>query len=85
MKRKIINKILKNWKQEAKATRVIQYEYNEPEGVLYLYTSRPGYLIGKGDILLNKYTDILKNSLPNFKKIHFIKTNYYYWTLERGV
>ena len=39
-KGKIIQKILKQWKQESGAKRVIQFRYKD--GILSLFTSEPG-------------------------------------------
>ena len=63
----LIQKIIKQWKKEAGASRVIQWTYQH--GILTIYTSEPGYLIGKAGILYNKYGDMLRMKLPNF--IHF--------------
>ena len=73
---KIIQKIIKKWKEESGATRVVQYRYRD--GILSIYTSQPGYMIGKAGCLVYKYEDILKNELKKKKKIDFVETEYYW-------
>lgn len=72
---KIMN-ILKRWKAEAGAKRVIQFRYSK--GVLTIYTSQPGFLIGKAGKLHEKYNNIFENELQGFKKIMFVETDYYW-------
>lgn len=73
---KIIQKILKYWKQESGAKRVIQFRYRD--GILSLFTSEPGYMIGKAGCLVYKYEDILKKEFSDFIKVEFIETNSYW-------
>ena len=69
---KIIQKVLKEWKQESGAKRVIQFRYRD--GILSIFTSEPGYMIGKAGCLVNKYEDILKNEFSDFTKVEFTET-----------
>lgn len=71
-----IQKILKSWKNESGATRVIQFRYRN--GILEIFTSQPGWLIGKAGVLVDKYTEILKKELHDFKELKFIETGYYW-------
>ena len=71
-----IQKILKKWKKESGAMRVIQYTYKN--GLLTIYTSQPGWLIGKKGELANKYKQIFKKEIPDFKDLTFIETEYYW-------
>ncbi len=73
---KIIQKIIKKWIEESGATRVVQYRYRD--GILSIYTSQPGYMIGKAGCLVYKYEDILKNELSDLEKIDFVETEYYW-------
>ena len=73
---KRIQKILKSWKNESGATRVIQFKYRN--GILEIFTSQPGWLIGKAGVLVDKYTEILKRELHDFKELKFIETSYYW-------
>lgn len=59
--------ILKEWKKEAKSTKPLQYKYKD--GVLTIYTSQPGYLIGKAGHLYNKYRERLLKNFPKLKEI----------------
>lgn len=73
---KTIRKILKAWKDESGATRIIQFQYKN--GILEIFTSQPGWLIGKGGALVYKYEQILKKELHDFKNLKFIETDYYW-------
>lgn len=73
-----IRNILKQWKAEAKATRVIQFRYDSSTGVLSIYTSQPGYLIGRYGNLVEKYKQILKDSVRSFTKVEFVETEYFW-------
>lgn len=70
---KIIQKILKQWKRESGAKRVIQFMYRD--GILSIFTSEPGYMIGKAGCLVYKYEDILKKEFSDFVKVEFTETN----------
>jgi len=72
----IIQKILKQWKKEAGATRVIQYRYRN--GILTIYSSQPGLLIGKAGVFVNKYKEILEKKVYDFKNLEFVETEYYW-------
>lgn len=43
---RLIQDILKGWKEESGSNRVVQYQYRS--GVLTIYTSQPGWFIGVG-------------------------------------
>lgn len=76
---RVICDILAAWKAESHIStknRVIQYTYRG--GVLTLYVSLPGYLIGPGGKLINKYRKLLSNSFSNFKEIKFVETEPYW-------
>lgn len=59
--------ILREWKKEAKSTKPLQYKYKD--GILEIYTSQPGYLIGKAGWLFNKYRERLLKEFPKLKEI----------------
>lgn len=73
---KRIQKIIKKWKEESGASRVIQFKYKN--GELTIFTSQPGYLIGKAGVLADKYRDIMEHEFSNFKDLKFLETNYYW-------
>lgn len=68
--------ILKQWKKESKSTKVIQYRYRD--GILEIYTSQPGWLIGKAGVLVDKYREILKAEMYDFKELKFVETAYHW-------
>lgn len=72
----IIQRILREWKKEAKATRVIQFKYtnktiydeetasSHTEKKLKIYTSQPGFLIGYHGSLFYKYAaELIKENI----------------------
>lgn len=72
---KRIQRIIKQWKEEAGVTRVIQWTYKD--GILAIYTAQPGFLIGKGGALVDKYKEIFKQELGMcFEKIDMIETDW---------
>jgi ribosomal protein S3 len=75
-----IYEILKEWKTESKTNGVIQFNYSYRTGNLTIYTSYPGWFIGKAGCYFDKYTNMLKNQMSSFKSIKIIETNYYYVT-----
>lgn len=75
MSRKI-QKILKDWKAESGADRVIQFKYRD--GILTIYSSQPGLLIGRSGVIVNKYRQIFAKELYDFKELKFVETDYYW-------
>lgn len=73
-----IQEILKEWKRESGATRVIQFKWEYLNESLIIYSSQCGILIGRGGIYYDKYLDILKKELSNLKAIEFKETDYYW-------
>ena len=63
-----LEKILNKWAKEAKAYQPISYKYDS--GTLYIYTSQPGYLIGKAGSLSGKYRTIITET---FEALDFVK------------
>ena len=70
----VIQRILKQWKKESKSKVPMQYRYMD--GVLEIYTTQPGWYIGKAGILGNKYIDILKSEVHDFKELKLVETEY---------
>ena len=71
-----IQKIIKEWKKESGATRMIQFKYRD--GILTIYSSQPGYLIGRAGIIVDKYRKVFEKELFDFKEIKFEETDYYW-------
>ena len=68
--------ILKDWKIESGMKRVIQYTYRD--GILTLYSSQVGYLIGLRGTLVDKYRQILSETMLEFKDVKFVEVSYYW-------
>lgn len=73
---KYINKkqcqFIQEWCKEAHLNEPVAYDYDYTEGFT-IYTKRPGYLIGKGGELVNKYLNKLQNEFRASNKIKFIE------------
>ena len=65
-------KFLEDWCAEAKLTEPVAYDYNYHKGFT-IYTNRPGYLIGKGGNLINKYRTRLKEEFGKNNDIKFVE------------
>ncbi len=46
--------------------------------MLTIYSSQPGWLIGKGGVLVDKYRKILEKEVYDFKDLEFVETEYYW-------
>lgn len=73
-----IEDILKQWKLECKLKRPIYYWYNRITGELTICSSEVGLLIGVYGSLVDKYKQILKESIRNFKEVRFQEINYHW-------
>lgn len=64
-----IEETITKWATEGGITdlRLVTYEYEK--GVLYIYTVRPDYMIGADGSLIDKYSQIFKKNIRNFKKV----------------
>ena len=72
-----IQQIMRQWKTESGSTRVCQFKLDK-EGILNIYTSQPGFYIGKYGALVFKYREILKSKFPSIKNVNFVETDWYW-------
>lgn len=78
MKRNL-TKIIKEWKDEAGVKGIIQINaLSTVRDTLTICTDRPGFMIGKGGCLIDKYREKIQNEYPNIKKIEFVETDSWY-------
>ena len=75
MRSSFINGVLHAWKQEAKVTHLMLYSFRN--GILTIYTDRPGPLIGRGGALISKYSEILMQDVPFYpvKDVRLVETD----------
>ena len=66
------HKFLEDWCAEAKVEEPVAYDYNYKTGFT-IYTNRPGYLIGKGGSLINKYRERLKEEFLESNDIKIVE------------
>lgn len=70
--RKRYTTILNKWCKEAGVKTPVGY-YDNHQGVLEIYTDKPGYLIGKGGELYDKFTAILSEEFHWNYQIKFVE------------
>ena len=74
--RKEIANIIKQWKTEAGVESIILVGvYPSFRKTIKICTDKPGYMIGRGGELINKYREKLKEINPNLENIEFIETD----------
>jgi len=72
---KRISKIIKQWKAEAGVESAIQFSYRN--GLLTIYTSQCGFLVGSMGKTVNKFREIIKKEVYGFKRMEFIEVSGY--------
>lgn len=78
MKKEISN-IFTEWKNEAGVEGIILLGvFPEIRDTIRVCTDKPGFMIGKGGILLEKYMKRLKEYNPSLKYIKFVETDSWY-------
>lgn len=66
--KKDICSILENWCKEAGVKTPVGYYWNTSQKCWEIYTDRPGFLIGKAGVLVDKYKNMLnKRFYCNYK------------------
>ena len=69
-----VDDILKEWKAESGVTHLMLYRLKN--GVLTIYTDRPGPLIGYMGERIHKFTEMLKIvSFPKVTEVHIEETD----------
>lgn len=77
--RKEISSIFKEWKKEAGVKGVIFLGvFPGLRDTIKVCTDKPGFMIGKGGSLLDKYKKKLKEYNPSLENIEFIETDSWY-------
>mgnify|MGYP003302601725 CR=1 FL=1 len=68
-----VHNVLKGWKAEAKNTHLCVYAANN--GVLTIYTDRPGCLIGRAGNTVAKYRQLINEaSFGTITDVKFVET-----------
>ena len=57
---RVMNNLFEQWKEEACLNHPILYDITWDEGIITIYTTKPGYLIGEHGILVTRYTDAMR-------------------------
>ena len=74
--RREISETIKAWKDEAGVKGIVLVSnYSEFRNKITICTDRPGYMIGKGGKLVDKYRDKLKEFNPRLESIEFVETD----------
>jgi ribosomal protein S3 len=67
----MIKAILSSWKEEVNVQGVIQYKLSFTTRELTIFTSKPGYFIGKAGCHVDKYLKMLKEKHLGIESIKF--------------
>lgn len=65
--------ILTAWCKEAGVKTPVGYHLDVFDGTYYVYTDKPGYLIGKAGCLVNKYKELLYAQFSMMKSVKFVE------------
>lgn len=68
-----IESIIKEWKRHAGIEDEEKVSYYIVDGILYLITEKPGYMIGQRGYLIKGYTEILKGY--NINKVDIFESS----------
>lgn len=75
--RRIMNNIfeeeLRDWKEESSLS-ALMYSISWNRGIIYIYTTNPGSLVGLKGCRVEKYRNIIKEIWPQFIDFNFIET-----------
>ena len=74
-----LTEIIKQWKDEASVKGIIQINAcSTVRDTLTICTDRPGFMIGKGGCLIDKYREKIQKEYSNIKEIKFVETDSWY-------
>ena len=77
--RKEISNIFKEWKQEAGVKGIILlWVFPGSRDTIKVCTDKPGFMIGRGGVLVDKYKQKLKQYNPKLDRIEFVETDSWY-------
>lgn len=77
--RKEISNIFKEWKQEAGVKGIILLGvFPGSRDTIKVCTDKPGFMIGRGGVLVDKYKQKLKQYNPKLDRIEFVETDSWY-------
>ena len=65
--------ILTAWCKEAGVKTPVGYYLDIMDGTYYIYTDKPGYLIGKAGCLVNKYQQLLRKQFSTMTSVKFVE------------
>lgn len=72
----MFTKELKEWKLESKCPHPILYKYDYKTKTLTIYTTLPGWLIGRAGLLYKKYKATIEQTAGHNVNIKFVETAY---------
>ena len=65
-------KLIEDWCKECHVTTPVGYD-NNYDGIMTIYTDRPGHLIGKGGEKVNKFKEALKQEFRKEYEVKFVE------------
>lgn len=66
-----IERIIREWLNESKLQEDVMYDIDCDTRIITIYTTRPGWLIGVGGHLVNKYIEKTREAWSRFENFHF--------------
>jgi ribosomal protein S3 len=69
---RFIRILIREWKVEAKVKERVGYKINYVERTITLATNRPGYLVGRAGVLIEKYENKMRENWSQFKNFYFV-------------
>lgn len=70
-----VTKIIRKWKREAGVEDPVAYK--KRDNLLTVFTNKPGWMIGKYGVIIEKYSGMLRKELHNNKlKIKIIEVDH---------
>ena len=73
MNRKI-ERVIFHWKGDSHLQEPVMYDVNYDTKEILIYSTRPGWLIGREGELVHKYEDFMRAVWPAFKGFKFKET-----------
>ena len=69
-----IERVIFHWKGDAGLQEPVMYDVNYDTKEILIYSTRPGWLIGRKGELVYKYEDFMRAVWPGFKGFKFKET-----------
>ena len=75
MTNRIIANVIREWKDDAKISHIILFDYKYSNHTLKIFTDMPGSMIGLRGERFDRFHQKLKHSISNDLKIEIVETS----------